>query len=137
MIAERIKQFIDTERISVRNFEQRISASNGMIRKAIAKNTDIQSKWISLIVDNYPQINPDWLLTGSGPMLRTEPRKTTEEAPISPDKYEKLEKEIRKLTHDLSKKCMDLTTALTDQQNKLTEIIASQQRLIEALTHKK
>lgn len=67
----RINEFIEKNGISVRAFEQKIGASNGLIRKAIANNTDIQSKWISAIIDNFPQINPDWLLTGDGEMLRT------------------------------------------------------------------
>lgn len=67
----RISEFIEKNGISVRAFEQKIGASNGLIRKAIANNTDIQSKWISAIIDNFPQINPDWLLTGEGEMLRT------------------------------------------------------------------
>lgn len=48
-----------------------------MIRKAITNNTDIQSKWISIIVDNFPSLNVEWLLTGKGEMLKenTEPIK--------------------------------------------------------------
>jgi phage repressor protein C with HTH and peptisase S24 domain len=69
---ERIQQFIDTLNISVRAFEQSISASNGLVRKAMANKTDIQSKWISAIVDNYPQLNIDWLITGRGDMLKSE-----------------------------------------------------------------
>ena len=74
----RIKQFIENQGISVRAFEQQIGASNGLIRKAIANNTDIQSKWITAIVDNYPQLNPIWLLTDEGEMI-----KSTECVPIA------------------------------------------------------
>ncbi|MDU1890088.1 MAG: hypothetical protein E6767_05300, partial [Dysgonomonas sp.] len=55
--------------ISVRSFEQMIGASNGLIRKAISTKSDIQSKWIINIVDNFPQLNSDWLLTGKGEMI--------------------------------------------------------------------
>ena len=51
---ERISQFIQNQGISVRSFEQSISASDGMIRRAINNKTDIQSKWLSVIADNYP-----------------------------------------------------------------------------------
>lgn len=67
---ERIKQFIESQNISVRAFEMQIGASNGLIRKAIANNTDIQSKWISSIAENYPQISLAWLITGKGEMLK-------------------------------------------------------------------
>lgn len=67
---QRIGEFIENQGLSIRAFEQTISASNGLIRKAIANNTDIQSKWLSLIVENYPQLNTGWLLTGLGSMLK-------------------------------------------------------------------
>lgn len=66
----RIKQFIDSQSISVSAFEQKISASDGMIRRAIKNKTDIQSKWISKISDNYPDLNLEWLITGKGQMLK-------------------------------------------------------------------
>ena len=68
-MVERISKFIENQGISIRSFEQKISASNGLIRKAIANHTDIQSKWATAIVVNFPQINPEWLLTGNGKML--------------------------------------------------------------------
>ncbi len=68
---ERIRKIIDNEGISVRAFEQRINASNGLIRKAIANNTDIYSKWIGNIVENFPQYSAEWLLTGKGQMLKS------------------------------------------------------------------
>lgn len=67
----RIAKFIDSLRISIRAFEQQINASNGLIRKAIANNTDIQSKWLSSIAENYPQLDMNWLLTGEGSMIRS------------------------------------------------------------------
>ena len=67
---ERIKKIIEYEQISVRAFELKIGASNGLIRKAIANNTDIQGKWLSIIADNYPHISTEWLLTGKGEMIK-------------------------------------------------------------------
>lgn len=75
----RIAKFIDSLRISVRAFEQQINASNGLIRKAITNNTDIQSKWLSMIAENYPQLDMNWLLTGHGSMLRNDQTQTTEQ----------------------------------------------------------
>jgi len=64
----RLKQFIENQGISVSAFEQSISASDGLIRRAIKNNTDIQSKWLVKISDNYPELNIEWLLTGKGKM---------------------------------------------------------------------
>lgn len=69
----RIHRLIDQEGISVRRFEQSINASNGLIRKAIANNTDVQSKWIREIAGTYPRLNLDWLIKGEGNMYREDP----------------------------------------------------------------
>lgn len=65
---ERLELFINSLSISVRAFEISIGASNGLIRKAIANKTDINSKWISNIAEKYPQLSLGWLLTGKGKM---------------------------------------------------------------------
>lgn len=67
---ERLSQFIQYQRVSVRAFEQSINASDGMIRRAIANKTDIQSKWLSIIAENYPNLSIDWLITGKGNMIK-------------------------------------------------------------------
>lgn len=69
-MTDRLYQFIKNQGLSVRSFELSIGASDGMIRRAIKNNTDIQSKWLSVIADNYPNLNIDWLITGRGFMLR-------------------------------------------------------------------
>lgn len=69
---ERLKLFIENQGISISAFEQRISASDGMIRRAIKNNTDIQSKWLFEMSDNFPDLNLEWLITGKGPMLKSD-----------------------------------------------------------------
>ena len=68
---QRLNEFIKNQGISIRAFEQTILASDGMIRRAIKNNSDIQSKWIKNISDNYPQLNIEWLITGEGEMLKS------------------------------------------------------------------
>lgn len=50
--------------------ERSIGASKGVLSRAISNGTDIQSKWIQIIVENYPRYSPEWLLTGKGNMLK-------------------------------------------------------------------
>lgn len=69
-IIERVAKIIEIEGISVNSMENLIGASKGVLGKAIAKNTDIQAKWISVIAEKFPQYSADWLLTGQGEMLR-------------------------------------------------------------------
>lgn len=70
-IIERVKQVIDYYNLSVRAFEQNIGTSNGVIGRAILKNTDISAAWLSIILDKYPMINALWLITGKGNMFVT------------------------------------------------------------------
>lgn len=69
-ILERIQQIADNENIKITAFEKTIGASKGVLSRAINNGTDIQAKWIQLIVENYPRYSECWLLTGKGPMIK-------------------------------------------------------------------
>lgn len=81
-MTERLEQFIKNQGLSVRSFEQSIGASDGMIRRAIKNNTDIQSKWLSAIADNYPNLNIEWLLTGRGSKMKNTEETKEENLPV-------------------------------------------------------
>ncbi len=68
-ILSRIKIIADNEGITIGTIEKAIGASRGVISKAIAKGTDIQSKWLELICEKFPQYSAQWLLTGGGSMM--------------------------------------------------------------------
>ncbi|WP_290073469.1 S24 family peptidase [Paramuribaculum intestinale] len=68
-ILSRIKQIALNEDTTIGAIERKIGASKGVLSRAIAKGTDIQSKWLELIVENYPHYSGEWLLTGKGQML--------------------------------------------------------------------
>ena len=63
---ERLKLFIQTQNLSVSEFEKSIKVSNGYVN-SITKS--IPPDKLSLIVDKYPLINIYWLLLGKGGML--------------------------------------------------------------------
>lgn len=60
------------EGINITSMEKMIGASKGVLSRAIKQGTDIQAKWLSAIVENYPQYSASWLLTGEGNMCRNE-----------------------------------------------------------------
>ncbi|GAQ15468.1 hypothetical protein MODO_3164 [Myroides odoratimimus] len=62
----------ENQGISITKLEQQIGASKGVLSRAIAKDSDIQSKWIMSLVENYPQYNTEWILTGKGAMLKNQ-----------------------------------------------------------------
>ncbi|TDL99590.1 MAG: hypothetical protein C4K58_06780 [Flavobacteriaceae bacterium] len=59
------------EGITITKLEQKLGASKGVLSRALSNNSDIQSKWLTKLVENYPQYNPEWLITGNGSMLKT------------------------------------------------------------------
>lgn len=71
-ILTRISQISDNEDITITALEKQIGASKGVLSRALANGSDIQSKWVQRIVENYPLYNSEWLLTGRGDMLKKE-----------------------------------------------------------------
>lgn len=72
-IISRIKELASNEGVAIGTIEKQIGASKGVLSRAIANGTDIQSKWLMAIVENYPKYSTRWLLTGEGPMLKSDP----------------------------------------------------------------
>jgi hypothetical protein len=71
-ILGRINDIAISEGITITALEKKIGASKGVLSRALNNESDIQSKWVQAIVENYPQYNAEWLLTGRGPMLKPE-----------------------------------------------------------------
>lgn len=69
-ILTRIQAIAINEGITIGALERSIGASKGVLSRAINNGTDIQSKWLQILVDNYPQYSTEWLLTGKEPMLK-------------------------------------------------------------------
>lgn len=71
-ILSRIEEIASKEGITIGAFERNIGASKGVLSRAINNGTDIQAKWLGVIVEKYPQYSADWLLSGQGKMLKNE-----------------------------------------------------------------
>lgn len=65
---QRLQQFIEFKRISKYRFYQDSGLSNG----SLDKGENIGSDKCEKIIYAYPDLNPDWLLTGRGSMLKSE-----------------------------------------------------------------
>lgn len=65
-ILSRIQEIAQREGITIASLERSIGASKGVLSRAISNGTDIQSKWLQNIVENYPQYSAEWLLAGRG-----------------------------------------------------------------------
>ena len=65
-VTDRIRRIIEYKRISSRQFCLEVGIANGYLDKV----KDVGSEKLLKILKTYPEINPEWLLTGNGPMLR-------------------------------------------------------------------
>ena len=76
-ILETFSNISKNERVTITKLEQKIGASKGVLSRAITNKSDIQTKWLLKLVENYPQYNSEWVLTGKGPMLKNAINKNT------------------------------------------------------------
>lgn len=65
----RIKKIASHLGISIGALEKAIGSSKGVLSRSLKNDTDIQSKWLSNLIENYPHFNANWILTGEGNML--------------------------------------------------------------------
>lgn len=72
MVAEKLNEYIIIKGISLYAFENSLGVSRGSISKAIKERKSIGSHVLENILSTYVDLNPDWLLTGRGTMLRSE-----------------------------------------------------------------
>ena len=71
MILERIKAYMDVKGIKIAPFEKSIGMSNASFGKSLKNNGSIGTDKLENILSIYSDINPVWLLTGEGSMLKT------------------------------------------------------------------
>ncbi len=69
---ERIYQYIDNQGIKIAEFERKNLLSNGYLKKMLQRKGDLGESILNQIVENSPNISPEWLLTGAGQMLKGE-----------------------------------------------------------------
>ena len=67
---KRLGLFIEEKGISYYAFENSIKASRGAISKAVKDNKSIGSSVLENILNEYNDLNPEWLLRGIGNMIK-------------------------------------------------------------------
>lgn len=67
---ERLRYFIEKQLfMNVKEFEKKCKFSTGTIHRAINNGTNMGIDKLSVIANNHPELNIDWLLTGEGEMI--------------------------------------------------------------------
>lgn len=64
---ERLKTFIASLGITVREFEESVGRTNGYVNNL---NGSMGTKALGVILKRYPQLSPTWLIFGEGDMIR-------------------------------------------------------------------
>ena len=67
---ERVYKYIDFIGIKAIPFEKKIGLSNGYLGKQLVRKADLGEGILMKIIENCPEISPEWLLTGKGSMLK-------------------------------------------------------------------
>ena len=68
---DRLRKFLDFQGISVRQFEAMIGSSDGKIAKFMATNSSLKSDTLSKVMEVFPQLSIEWLISGEGEMLKS------------------------------------------------------------------
>lgn len=76
-IKERLINYLKISGISKKDFSEKTGISLWNITGKSVKS-ELGGEQISLIIGNYPNISPDWLLLGKGEMLRERGEKSEE-----------------------------------------------------------
>lgn len=85
MIIEQVKKIADLEGVTLAEMERKIGASQSTLNKAYSGKKDIQAKWLTVIIQIYPQYSAHWLLTGIPPIYKED--KTPSHTEVSGGNY--------------------------------------------------
>ena len=82
---DRLYEYLESKGVKPTNFEKELGLSNGYLSAMKKREADMGETILKKIIDYCRDINPEWLLTGEGPMLRINAPSTLQESKDSRD----------------------------------------------------
>lgn len=116
---DRLIQFIKLAGLSARQFDISIGAANGYTLRMQKNNASVGSDVIENIINVYPQLNVEWLITGEGEMLKEKEEIILDYDDLSSDRKLEIERIIEeriKLKHQ--QELRQLLKEVTDEISK-------------------
>ncbi|WP_103867553.1 hypothetical protein [Aquimarina sp. I32.4] len=68
--------FADHTGISHRQFSLSLGASPGYLNRIVSQKSNVGGDYIEKCIEVYPDLNPLWLVTGEGKMLKSDEEKS-------------------------------------------------------------
>ena len=117
---DRLMQFIKYSGLSARQFDLSIGASNGYTLRMSKNRASIGSDVIENILKTYPDLNVAWLLTGEGPMLKSQmEEEILDFDKLSPEKQKEIEQIIEiKIKERQREELKDLLREVADEMGR-------------------
>ncbi|MGV8136916.1 MAG: hypothetical protein AB2L20_17030 [Mangrovibacterium sp.] len=143
---ERIFHFARFKGISINKFSTQVGVSNSYFTKMRKNNASVGSDIIEKILRIYPELNAEWLLTGTGDILKaTKETRHKEDTGIATEReLQHSSSESREALQELCLCCKEreriidaLKTALNAKQGEINALLQSledKERLIKFLT---
>lgn len=82
-IVERLQEFLVVKNINVSTAESELKLANGTLSKPFNAKTNIKTNTLEKFLSKYTDISPDWLLTGTGSMLKSAEKPTKSEVIVA------------------------------------------------------
>lgn len=73
---DRLLQFVESKGYTKRSAEQKLLMGNGRFGKMIANKTEIKDQLMEKILLEFPELNPQWLISGKGEMTKKPEKKS-------------------------------------------------------------
>lgn len=68
-ITDRVKEYLDHRGLSMRQFDIAVNRAPGYLSNILKQGSVFSADLLSVIIEIYPDLNVEWLITGRGDML--------------------------------------------------------------------